>query len=142
MIGVGHHFGFPTFVPQTATTTVAPVFGLNKIVQLYTEQGLSLFVNESVDHRIIDRYFGADDADAHQTWRSSLQHVEDRREAQTFGKDFIDDSNSVHTYETPGRAAFNKTTRKILDSDRYRSDDCIGNDSSDFVGFRLTLLGF
>ena len=66
-----------------------------------------------------------------------LRDVEERREVQTYGKYFIGDSDFVHANETPGRAAFNRTTRKILDSDRHRSDDCIGNDSSSRTSFNI-----
>ena len=43
----------------------------------------------------------------------------------------------MHTHETPGRAALDKTTRKVLDSDRHRSDDCIGNESSSRILFNI-----
>ena len=62
-----------------------------------------------------------------------LQDVEERREVQTYGKYFIGDSNFVHANETPGRAAFNRSTRKVLDTDRQRSDDCNGNESSGLI---------
>ena len=62
-----------------------------------------------------------------------LRDVEERREVQTYGKYFIGDSDFVHANETPGRAAFNRSTRKVLDADRQRSDDCIGNESSGLI---------
>ena len=62
-----------------------------------------------------------------------LRDVEERREVQTYGKYFIGDSDFVHANETPGRAAFNRSTRKVLDTDRQRSDDCNGNESSGLI---------
>ena len=62
-----------------------------------------------------------------------LRDVEERREVQTYGKYFIGDSDFVHANETPGRAAFNRSTRKVLDTDRQHSDDCNGNESSGLI---------
>ena len=105
LIGVGHHFDFPSFVPQTSITTVDPSFGLINLNDFISGQSCffpstrpTSAASSTAASTPTTRTLTRHGADLYDTLR-----IEDQFGPP--GKYFIDDSYSVHTFETPGRAA-------------------------------------
>ena len=135
LIGVGHHFDFPSFVPQTSITTVDPSFGLINLNDFIS--GQSCFFPSTRPTSA-----ASSTAASTPTTRTLSRHgaalYDTLRIEDQFGppgKYFIDDSYSVHNFETPERAVY--TSRRVRSSTRTTASTTATGTflriSSDFV---------